>query len=176
MSDRLAQGFGFTPEELAVNRQGRLSPAQAERVAAFARLHRRASRVALIVFGLMALGALVFALTASMPGIDKARPVLLGFAAGLAGLFALVLAKVHSQGRDLAAGRVSRIEGPVRLREKEVGSPERKLGTAYLVTVGGRTFQLESPEQFAALEEGRGYRFFVVRNGRVPIVLSVESV
>ncbi len=173
-SARLRQGFGFTEDDLSLNRRGELSPRQLKQVAARRRLQGKAGRVALVVFAMMATGFTIFAVMLDGSGSEQARPFLLGFAGFMWGVLGVVALLQHAGTKDLKAGRVSVLEGPVRLRKKTVRTPETKLGTAFMVSVARTRFQLETPEQFDALHDSAAYRFHLVRYGRVPLILSVE--
>ncbi len=173
-SARLRQGFGFTEDELSLNKRGELSPNQLKQVKARRRLQGKAGRVAVLVFTMMATGFTIFAVMLDGSGSEQARPFLLGFAGFMWIVLGVVALLQHAGTKDLKAARVSVLEGPVRLRKKTVRTPETKLGTAFIVSVARTRFQLETPEQFDALQDGAAYRFHLVRNARVPLILSVE--
>ncbi|QBY01892.1 hypothetical protein E2K80_15110 [Rhodophyticola sp. CCM32] len=168
------EAFGFTAEDLSENRAGRLSATQQTRLEAYRRIHGKGARAAVVVFGALALAFLAFSLFATQPGMDQARPVLLGFSGGIVLIFIGVWVNARLHGRALANGTISVLEGPVSVWSKEIRTPEHKLGTGYFYKIRRRTFQFEAPEQMAALVSGQAYRLYVIRNGRVPIILSVE--
>lgn len=171
---RLRGGFGFTEIEMSLNGRGELSPRQSAQIAGRQKMQGKAGRVALIVFAAMAAGFTIFAVMLDGSGSEEARPVLLAFAGFMFVILGIVAWLQHVGTRDLKTERVSAWEGLVRLCQKEVRTPERKIGTAFIVSVGRKKFQLEAPEQFAALQDGAAYRFYLVRNARVPLILSVE--
>lgn len=171
----LMRGFAFSQEELALNKAGQLSPRQMDQVKARLKYQGPAHRISLAIFGVMALGftALPFVITG--PGTQEAKPVLIGFAIFV--WIALITIAVYQRRslRDLMQNRVSTIEGPVRLRQKTVRTHHTAIGTAFVMKVGHAKYQLEAPEQYDALQDGASYRFHVVRNMRVPLVLAVEA-
>jgi hypothetical protein len=171
MSDtRLEQGFGFDAATLTLNREGRLTDAQAAKVAKTARVVKRSRRTAIWVFGLISLAFLAFVVMVDPAEVGPARPMMFGLSAGLGFITLGIWGQTRRHLAKLTSGRVMTMEGQVRLSRKTVPN----LGTAFCVTLGGRRFQLEDADQFAALVEGESYRFHMIPNGRVPIILSVE--
>ncbi len=171
----LQAGFGFTPDDLALNARGELSDRQKKLIEQRLSLQGPAGKIAFVVFALMALGFTALAFLIDGGGAEEARPFLLGFAGLMWVILLCVWVLSCRTTRDLKRRRVTVLEGTVKLRRKEVRTPEIKIGTAFMMTVGRQRFQLEAPEQFAALTSGNTYRFHVIRNGRVPLVLSVQN-
>ena len=172
----LEQAFAFSPAELELNRSGRLSQAQGERLVQYQQTRGCGRRAAAVAFGLTALAMAAPALLLDVPGIDQARPYLL-LVAGLIGLITLLsLVGDYLAGRDLAQGKLSVMEGKVQTWSKEIKASGSSLGTAYYLRISGKKFQLETDEQMQVLENNRTYRFYLVRNGRVPLIFSVEPI
>jgi fatty acid desaturase len=171
---RLMHGFDFTQGELALNKVGKLSPRQLTQVKGRLKFQGPAHRISLGVFAIMAIGFAAFPFLISGPGTEEAKPMLIGFAAFMWIALGLIAFYQRRNLRDLMHARVSVIEGQVSLRQKEVRSRYSPIGTAFLMQIGGKTYQLETPDQYEALENGATYRFHVVRNARVPLVLAVE--
>ncbi len=171
----LESAFDFTPDELRCNKSGVLSNRQRSRVQAYAAINRKGRKFAQIAFGLTAICFSLPPLFLQGPGFDQAFPFLAGFSAAIWSLFGAVAGVTYLKSRDLAQGKINEIEGSVSLWQKEVQRHSVSLGTAYFIKLGGRTYQLESPEQAKALKTGQSYRFYFVPNGRVPIILSVVS-
>ena len=170
----LQQAFAFTLQELEANRTAQLSPAQVARLEKYRQQRGCGRRMAAIAFGLTALAMAAAAFLLDAPGIEQARPYLLFVAGIVAVIFILSLVGDYLAGRDLAQSRITVAEGQVQTWSKEVKSPSSHLGTAYYFKIGRNKYQLESAQQMQALQNGRSYRFFFVKNGRVPIILSVE--
>jgi hypothetical protein len=171
----LEQAFEFMPEELELNRVRQLSPAQEAKLVQYRRARGCGQRMALIVFGATSVGLLALPYVLNEPSMDQARPFLLGTAVIFFAIFILSMIGSYLSGRDLAQGRIDVIEGQVKTWSKNIKSQYGNLGTAYYLKIGRKKFQLETAQRMQALNNGRRYRFYVVPNGRVPIILSVES-
>ncbi|WP_420632047.1 hypothetical protein [Candidatus Leptofilum sp.] len=173
---KLNEAFSFNADALAKNRSGILTGVQVKRVQKYQQARGCGQRAAAIAFGLTAVAFLAAALFLDASGIENARPFLVGFAGGFGGLFLLALARDYLSGRDLAQGKISVMEGKVQTWSKEVKTPDRRLGTAFFFKIGRKTYQLETAQQMATLQQNQTYRFYFVKNGRVPIILSVEEI
>ena len=171
----LEQAFLFTAEELELNRSGKLSPDQEDRLEQYREVRGCGRPAALIFFSLTALAMFAFPwLLANEPGIDQARPYIWG----VAGFF-LVIVLIFGivdlfTGQNLTKGKLSIMEGVVETWSKEIGARSSKVGTAYFLRVNFKEFQLSSEQQMEALHDDESYRFYYVENGRVPIIFSVE--
>jgi len=174
MRQSLEQAFAFSLAELDLNRQGKLSQAQGKRLAEYQKMRGCGRRAAAVAFGVTALGMAALALLFDVPGIDQARPYLLLVAGVIALISLLSLVGDFLAGRDLAQGKLSVMEGKVQTWAKEIKASGSSLGTAYYIRIGRKKFQLETAQQMQALENNQTYRFYYVRNGRVPIIFSVE--
>ena len=171
----LEQAFEFTPDELALNRAGRLSPAQKAKLAQYRQMRGCGRRAALIAFSLTAVGLAVMPFLVEGPGMEQARPFIWGPAALFFVIALLALLLDYLSGRDLAQGRINVMEGQVKVWSKRVKSHYGNLGAAYYLKVGRKKYQLETANRMQALRDGGPYRFYFVSNGRVPIILSVEA-
>lgn len=171
----LEQAFDFSAEELELNRSGRLSEKQRQRVKDILVVRKMGQRFALIGLGLPIVGMIGYLIyLAEQSQNAAARPYLLSVAGFLA-LMAVVFAiRGISARRTLTRGAIKSAEGKVKLWSKEIGRSGTALGTAYYLKVGRKKFQLESPTQFNGLKQKGSYRFFYVPNGPVPIILSVD--
>ncbi|WP_420644836.1 hypothetical protein [Candidatus Leptofilum sp.] len=172
----LFEAFSFNADVLAKNRSGILTGAQVKRVQQYQQVRGCGQRAAAIALGVTAVAFFAIAMLLDAPGIETARPFLIGFSGGFGGLFLLALARDYLAGRDLAQGRISVMEGSVQTWSKEIKTPDRRLGTAYFFKIGRKTYQLETAQQMAALQENQPYRIYFVKNGRVPIILSVKEI
>jgi len=166
----LSRAFGFTPEHLAANRQGRLHPEQRARVA------RREGGETV---GFLIVGAL-FVVAGVAGGIYNykysiyatfghfAFPAALGLVlAGACGAgFFWSRGKRHARIEVLDTGAPQLVEGPVRPWERRGHGMQPLVG----FTIGEKTFN-STPTWNALLTPGAYYRVYFVQD----VLLSIES-
>lgn len=171
----LQEAFDFSVEELELNRAGDLSAAQQKRLESHLEVRGCGRRAALIAFGAIAAGMFVIPLLFSNEsGISQARLFIWGVA-GLILLLVIVFGLIEIfSGRDMSSGSIKVMEGVVHTKAKDIGARGSRLGTAYMLTIANREFQLMTAEQMDSFTGGYPYRFYYIPNGRVPIIFAVE--
>jgi hypothetical protein len=171
----LQHAFGFSIDELLKNKAGNISQAQQLRLKKHNRIKRTGGYAASVTFGLVATGFSAFVALSNVQGLEQARPFLLGFSGFLLLIFSIVFLYSTALRRHQKKVTVTTLEGPVKTWSKDIKNRYQVVfATAYYYQFYRRVFQFESEEQFRAIEMGTSYRFYVIKNGRVPIILSVE--
>lgn len=151
----LARVFNFTPEDLALNRAGKLSPRQKQRLVR--------DGVFYAAGGLIILALLAFMLTRG--DVSLGSIIIFSLILGGMGVYLLWQAKAH--GQDAHHGIVSRMEGKVTLRVS--AGPRRSTIVYYVV----RGVEFTVPVQaYYALVEGLNYRLHYTPQAKK--VLSLE--
>jgi hypothetical protein len=147
----LPETLGFTPEDLAANRDGRLSEAQK------ARLTRNWRRTLWIVIGLVivcGLGATILLFVGQQQGsaILSFVGILVTFVnAAIVGLGAQSYLRTS---RDIREGRVAELSGVVSHTIRVSG----RVAT-YILKLDGQPLVVSKPV-FFAVEDGKPYRFY----------------
>lgn len=171
----LMRAFDFDGDDLAANRDGRLSSRQ--------RANLRAGRAVMLIIGAVMVGVTALSVTV-MPLLiaggesGPAAPGSLGrlgawLPIGLIGLLVGgAFARAYWTHRDQLHGRLSVVEG-------EAGSTRRGAGPATMrgvgsVEVGGVAVPVLDPAQQAALRLGARYRVYYLR-GPMPRVMAIEA-
>jgi hypothetical protein len=174
----LAQAWGFTAEDLAANRIGQVTPRQRAVLALYQRGRRRGMILALVlVVGsvLFWLLAMVWGVDTSGPGFRQAWPYLLLTLSIFLAVFGATLAAGMIRTRDVIRLRLSVAQGPAMTTMKTFRRGRFRRVASDYIWVGPVRFVAYTPEQAAALEEGRDYRVFYVRYPPFNIVLSMET-
>lgn len=172
---RLMRAFDFDGDDLAANRDGRLSPRQ--------QANLRAARAVMLIIGAVMVGVTALSVTV-MPLLitsgesGPAAPGSLGpwgawLPLGVIGLLVGgAFVRAYWTHRDQFHGRLSVVEG-------EAGSMRRGAGPATMrgvgsVEVGGVAVPVPDPAQQAALRLGARYRVYYLR-GSMPRVMAIEA-
>lgn len=160
---QLAQVLGFDWEDLAANRAGRLSPAQATRLR---RLRTREIYTA-IVSGLAAVGVGLL-----WPLLDHSTTMLLFW--GLILIFPVAflltaLWSIERRSRDLRAGVVAEARGILHRRAQDVGSTRRQ--PTYTLGIGHVVLPV-ALDVYNAFTDGDSYVVYFVAHSR--LLLSAE--
>lgn len=155
MSARLMQSLNFTEADLAYNRKGTLSPQQNERI----RARRRTLKLALLILGLILLGAGV----AFLPGVIElylqGDSNWVGNAVAF-GVFALVGLPFSYLGiRPMRTVKVATARGPAKIARVERTSRSNNSTSTYIATemhITGKIFTMPDAA-FPELEDGAMY-------------------
>lgn len=174
------QRLGFTPEDLAANRNGRLTERQQQDVAYRQRVYVRNGRIMLLVmwvgFVLLIAGSQVVALLSGSTTMERLTADL-----PYLGLAVLILSSLIGfgflwsvfSGRDLMNGKISSVEGQARVRMRRLPGRYRNYPRCE-VKIGGRTFLLVDQNLFDAFVDGVRYRVFYIRYRPLHVILSAE--
>ncbi len=177
MSNDLKSAFQFSEEEYLLNESGCLSPNQKMRLNSHLKISRRGGNLFLFIMGALCLASFGFSLFANVQGIEQARPFLLTFSSCVLAIFGGVYLHIYFQRRHLKRPTVTCFEGKLKTWSKDIKNRYRAtLGTAYYFRFRWRIYQFETKEQFKSIKSGKTYRFHVIRNGRVPIILSAKAI
>jgi hypothetical protein len=161
----LSEALQFTPDDLAANREGRLSAAQSERLR---HLRRRSVMVGLsmiVLIGLVA-AALLFVALRNQSGILQL--VGIGVTITNAAITGVLARNWLRLSGDLRDGRASALTGEARHTIRVTGRIAN-----YLLRVEREEMNVSKPV-FFAFEEGRRYRFYRAPASRV--LLSAEPI
>jgi hypothetical protein len=172
----IAAAVGFSPDELALNRVGRVSDRQRTRLAQM----RRGGRIGLVVIGLFAIAFVVVIAVVLVPKLTKQQhgsskvpivPIVAGVLAFV--LLVMTLSIVRSRRRldRLASGVVHEVNGPARTRVHvlpgnvdDSGGSEGG-GTRYELTIGSTTFYVGGKHVLDAFADGGVYRAYFATGG-----------
>lgn len=174
----LGLAWGFTAEDLAANRIGQVTPRQRAVLASYKRGRRRGMILALVFVAgcvLFWLLAVAWGVDTSGPGFRQARPYLLLTLSIFLAVFGAALAAGMIRTRDVVRLRLSVAQGPARTTVKTFRRGRFRRVASDYIRVGPARFVAYTPEQAAALEEGRDYRVFYVKYPPPNIVLSIET-
>ena len=172
--------FEFSAAELAENRAGRMSSAQAGRMAKGAAQGRVLLFVVIGVFVVMLIVIAFVVLPPSLapqPANSSAVPpwiigLVIAFVAGV-----ILISFVRTRrGLTGLTGALKTVEGAAKPRIWTVGDANTNSSdTLYRVHIGGINFVLSNAAQVHAFEKGRRYRAYYVK-GTLPVLLSAELV
>lgn len=178
----LGEMLEFSAEELALNRQGHLSPAQQARV----KRSRRWGTVLSLVIAVVVVAFLVVLALHEIPQIsnEKGSSSEVPLVAGVLALMALVaitgVFRSRRQFNRYASGRVATVEGVVKARVRRmrgnvggIGAPYGG-GVRYELTIGKTRFFVASRAVLDAFEPGRRYRGYYAGKGLISTLLSAE--
>ena len=174
MTARLRQAFDFNVEDLAANREGRLTLHQNELIRGQLRLARASSFIALlVVFGSVFLFVAMAVFANQGPIPKQAIPYLIGTALlffAIVGLFTVIgLRRL----RDLRAEKISTVHGPIHLITKRF---KHGRWTGYYAQVSDIRFQLTSEAQFKALVDDNAYQIYFIHYPPTQVILSLEEI
>jgi hypothetical protein len=145
----LAEVFGFSPEDIAANRTGKISPAQRARITS---KHYANSRFAWVVFAaVFGLGLLGF--SAEMIRTENMGVKTLLLYLGVTACFGLIvwvfiLYHRHRMKRTLRKGKVQSVKGTIRI----TGEQREKL-THWYVCVGDHRFEIDRSDHRILLQQ-----------------------
>jgi hypothetical protein len=186
-SQAIALALGFSPADLAANRAGRLSPAQAQRM----RKYRTIGRAGASVVGLIALafiGVIAFVILPQVShekgqGSSSAVPIVIGVAAAIALIMTTSFLRTRRSLNRLVTGQVERAEGAAATRVHRIhgnvgdlpgGVPPHGGGDRYELTIGGIRFIVKSRAVLSAFQDGQQYCGYYVGQGLMATLLSAE--
>lgn len=170
----------FTPEELALNRMGRLSDAQKSLLQAILSTNRGGIRWFVVwIVVLMIVGLLVEIVQSREPldalVAEKGGPVLL--AIGLLSLILLVAwGSQQLNQRGLKSGSIRVVEGIAKIWQKTYSTGGHP-STNYLLTIQGHrrlTFTFSDVSSQRYFQDGQAYRVYYIPHSPLPIALSAE--
>ena len=163
----LGQAFVFNADDLAANRQGRLSADQATMFANVAAYGRRRSRIVLPIFGLLLLGTVALAIVTSGPDAGIGPFVVIGVMGGFMILLVAVFARRSSRDQAVkATGRVFAVAGTFTFDSSMDGN--------WFVEIGGARFPVDRL-QLEALDEDASYRAYFLGTQPYQTLLSLEK-
>lgn len=148
----------FTDDDLAANREGRLSAAQAERLH---RLRRRAMTVGVSVVAAIGVIATVFLFLGQYNGSSILSLVGIGVTICNAAVAGVMLRNWLRLGADLRAGAVQTLNGKVEHTLRVVGRVP-----TYILTIDGQELQVGRPV-FFAIHENERYRLYRAPGSRI---------
>ena len=169
----LENAYEFTPEEIALNREGRLSVRQRKKLDEYRKVRSCGGRAAAVgILGTLGLFTVVLFLVDPLPpGAVVAYLVVLGITAFL--FLGAVLYGVLTS--DLRSGKISVVAGKAAKKSREISSDDgASLGKAREVRIGKVKFRVETRKRYEAFQEGAAYRVYYVRNSAAHFILSVE--
>ena len=178
----LAEALGFTEEEIAENRAGRMSVAQRARMKTTRSWGRMGTVVmAVIVVAFIAVIAIVVLPKISKgPGSSTSVLASIGVLALIAVVMSISIQRTRRSLDKLVVARVETTEGVTRTREHKmggnVGDPASGYtgtggGIRYEVTIGDIRFFVRSKAVLDTFEDGRSYRGYYVGGGPVMVTL-----
>jgi hypothetical protein len=190
MDGDLGVVVGFSADELALNRAGRLSDRQRgtlQRARTGGRRYGLLMLAVLVVFVVAIVVVLVPKLNKQQQGSAEKVPVVpivLAVLAFVVVIFGLSLARSRRRLDRLASGRVLVVSGPVRVRAHRIpGNTEGDLeyggGIRYELTVGTTKFFVASQRVLDAFATGGVYRAYYAAGGGHAVMnrlLSAERV
>lgn len=164
-ASRLMAALQFTGSDLAANRQGRLSPAQAARIQ---RTRRRQLLLAVILFFFFVIGATILLFA----GQREDNPILTGAGGALIVMNTLLVGLVGRGsmrvGSDLRAGSVEALAGEV-----ERVLRRGRQGDSYLLRINGDDLRV-TKEIFMGFRHECLYRIYRTKGSRM--LLSAEAI
>ncbi len=177
--------MGFTQEEIAANRAGRLSDAQRERMKS-SRSRGRAGTVVMsvvVVAFIAVITVVILPRVSNGPGSSTSVLASIGALGLIAVVMSISILRTRRSLDKLVPAQVERIEGVTATREHalhgNVGDPSTGMigyggGVRYEVTIGGTRFFVQSKAVLDAFEDGRSYRGYYVGRGIMATLLSAE--
>jgi len=172
----LETGFGFTLEELELNRKGLLSEAQLKKVQRQHSIQRFSLMAGMVLFSLITVATIVSAI---LPFTDSSVPISVFLSwLPVVVVIGIVFMMSYRQYKRLAKGEIQVIEGQVQMDRVPSYDPSgflHRLPPAFYIQNGWRKYHIAQGHQFKAMK-GLVYRFYIVPNGRMPVILSAEQV
>jgi hypothetical protein len=186
-SQVIAHALGFSPADLAANRAGRLSPAQAQRMRKYRTMGRTmASVVGLITLAFIAVIAIVFLPHLSQEqgqGSSSVGPIVIGVLAAVALIMITSFLRTRRSLNRLVTGQVERAEGAAATRVHRIhgnvgdipsGVPPHGGGVRYELTIGGVRFIVKNAAVLSAFADGQHYCAYYAGQGLMATLLSAE--
>ncbi len=169
----------FTPDDLSANREGKVTDAQREKLAAIARQQRQNIGWGIIIFALLIAAGVGFEFLRAGGTLDLFARRQTPFALILVGVFLLILVTLtittQINTRPLKNGKISRIEGKAKVDDIVVANRSQKY-TVHQVIVNKTVFRFYQEKSRMYFDNGRMYRVYVVKMPLypAPIPLSIE--
>ena len=167
--------LGFSPDELMLNRAGRVS----ERQLALLRRARRTGSLWLGFVGLCVVGFVALIVLYVLPklntkhegeGAVQTTPIVVGVVALVVLIMVLSIFRTKRSLSRLASGAVHTASGPAHGRVRRLASNEDSEvggGLRYELTIGGTTFFVAGQSVLAAFVDGAPYRaYYAAGHGR----------
>lgn len=180
MAQSLAETFDFTPDDLALNKAGKMSARQRERVGRIVRgrgfIYLFYAAVGIAVFGIIwaQLAPQLSALNGDLGRLwsegSTLRQAMMCITVLVPAILVLYFLAWLTGFTALRRGEVKAARGPARLID---GSKDRGRRLSFVV-VGGVYFQV-APPLLAAFKEGRPYTLYYVAMRPAHAVLSAEA-
>jgi hypothetical protein len=183
----MAEALGFSEDELAMNRAGRLSDSQRARMGR----SRSRGRTGTVVLGLIVVAFIAVIAVAVVPHLSTGKssgssatvPAVIGALALIAVVMAFSLLRARRSLDRLVPDHVERTEGVTTTREHRLRGNVGDLssgfqgyggGIRYEVTIGGTRFFVKGRTVLEAFQDGRSYRGYYVGRGVMAMLLSAE--
>jgi hypothetical protein len=180
----LAAVLGFSPEELMLNRAGRVS----DRQQALLRRARRYGLVWLLIVGVAMAAFIAVILLFVLPKLNKndagegsvkTTPIIVGVVAFVVLIVIVSIVRTRSSLTKLGSGVVHTASGPASTRVRRMrGNDDSDHGTGlrYELTIGRTTFFVSGQSVLGAFVEGAPYRAYYAagRNRVLNRILSAE--
>jgi hypothetical protein len=171
---RLGDAFSFDADDLAANREGRLSSSQelilgnAAAIARRGEPWRRAMVAAALLFAAVAAGIAI----AQTPGSGVGSGVVAGvILAGVGGGMVVALGKARSRRAMLEERTLHTTRAALKLKPTGMGATGG--GSTWRAQIGQVTFLVDA-RKLEALHEGERYRIHFLRRGAETMPLSLE--
>jgi hypothetical protein len=164
----LAGVLGFSPDELMLNRAGRVS----ERQLALLRRARRVGSLWLVFVGVFVAGFVAVIVLYVLPQLNKKHagegsvqttPIVVGVVALVVLIMVLSILRTKRSLTKLGSGTVQVASGPARGRVRRLHSDENTDiggGLRYELTIGGTTFIVSGQSVLAGFVDGASYRAY----------------
>ncbi len=180
--------FSFTTEDLAANRQGKLSPQQEQLVASLYHARQRTGRLTVIAYFLFF--ALLIVISAAVE-FNESQRTLQEFIFGIGSVFIMVIGVLSipvamSSFFNFIAGRETRqrkirvAEGTAFVYTGETYIRTRKYMLYQLTLKNGRHrtgfFRLKSEAELRHFTTGKNYRLYYMKFHPLPVLLSTEEI
>ncbi len=194
-TDQLRSAFNFTLDDLNANQRGELSPRQVQLLrTARQAYHRRVQKAstmtplvmlfyAVIIAGFLAAVYFSGAYQSLQKALGDLTLPVVGGAAVLLGLYILWIPRAYRKGLkqsdqsmpqpDDALPSVLSVSGKVKTRFVR-GDIDYRTIDSYSVIIGNEDFGV-TKAQMNAFQNGKPYRIFYVRNGKITTIQSVEA-
>ena len=190
----LMRALNFTPEDLAANRQGKLTPAQRERLKiSVAQGMRIGYGVAAIVIVIVVavcvfvvLGSQgVVPMPASFEGLGENAPLIVGVMGVILVFYVIMLLVSTARSRGMTSGsaKVRALTGKVKTstlslrgRNAAIASAGGASAVSYVIQIGREKVYTTDETAYRAFEDGLTYRVYVVGSKPGYMMVSAEAI
>jgi len=172
---RLNSAFGFTDEELLVNKQNILSERQKETI----KKHYKGRNFGILIALVAVISSLIFFAIMIYTSFDtdsrefkESFPYFILAGTVFTGIFLFFILLSLIKSRDLRKGRISYEEGII---SRADNIPSKSRLSEFVIRIGKTYFIFYNPAEYYAFENGKRYGIYFVRNNKFNIILSAEE-